>query len=299
MELRQLKTFLAVCEELHFTKAAEKLGISQPTLSLQIKTMEDELQVPLFDRVGKKIVLTQAGLLLREHARQLVRQLDNTMDAIAELRDHRRGLLSVGVLPSDLDYRIPDLLVDFHSEFPRIQLKIISTVEIVQKVLGNEVDIGIGLMTFPDNRLVRIPLCREEYVLVVSENHPLAERRTIAYEELREVDTVMFPIGYIGRDLVEESCLRHGFALRTIMETSSVTPLIRLVESNIGATIQPYPLIRSMNRKGLRCIRIAEDPPIRSLELMHRSDRFLGQAANTFIRKVVDYFREQPGKPDA
>ncbi|WP_139787039.1 LysR family transcriptional regulator, partial [Cohnella massiliensis] len=64
---------LAVCEELHFTKAAEKLGISQPTLSLQIKTMEDELQVPLFDRVGKKIVLTQAGLLLREHARQLVR----------------------------------------------------------------------------------------------------------------------------------------------------------------------------------------------------------------------------------
>lgn len=293
MELRQLKTFMAVCEEMHFTRAAEKLGISQPTLSQQIRAMEDELQVPLFDRVGKKVILTEAGQLLREHGLQLVRYLDNTLDAIAELRDHRRGSLAVGILPSDLDYRITDLLADFHAEFPFIHLKVIASVEIMQLVLASEVDIGIGLMTVPDLRLVRIPLCREEYALVVSERHPLAGRESITYEELRDVDMVMFPKGYIGRDLVEACCHRHGFTLRTLMETSSVASVIHLVKANIGATIQPIPLIQAMNEKELRCIRIAGDPPFRSLELLHRSDRYIGKAANTFIRKVIDHFRTE------
>ncbi|WP_248925082.1 LysR family transcriptional regulator [Paenibacillus hamazuiensis] len=291
MELRQLKTFMAVCEEMHFTRAAEKLGISQPTLSQQIRAMEEELDVPLFDRVGKKIVLTQAGRLLHEHGLQIVRQLDNALDAIAELRDHRRGSLIVGVLPSDLDYRISGMLIDYHNEFPFIHLKVVSSIEIVQQVLDSEVDIGIGLMAEPDSRLVRMPLCREEYVLVVSERHPLAGRREITYEELCDVDTVMFPRGYIGRELVEGCCSRYGLSLRTIMETGTVTSLIQLVRANIGATIQPRPLIESMNGEGLRCITIAGSPPIRSLEIIHRSDRYIGKAASTFIRKVIGHFR--------
>lgn len=179
MEIRQMENFIAVCEELHFTRAAEKLGISQPTLSQQIRALEDELGVPLFDRVGKKIVMTQAGNLFLEHCVQMIRHLQNTQDALAELRNDQRGRLVIGVLPSDLDYRLTPLLVNFHTRFPKVQLKLISSFYVLNQVLDNEVDIGIEITSAPDDRLVRIPLCSEEYVLVVSENHDWAERSTI------------------------------------------------------------------------------------------------------------------------
>ncbi|MEK4664230.1 LysR family transcriptional regulator [Priestia sp. FSL H7-0729] len=285
-----MENFITVCEELHFTRAAEKLGISQPTLSQQIRGLEDELGVPLFDRVGKKIVMTQAGTLFLEHCVQMIRHLQNTQDALAEFRNDQRGRLVIGVLPSDLDYRLTPLLVDFHARFPKVQLKVISSIYVVNQVLENEVDIGIEITSAPDDRLVRIPLCSEEYVLVVSENHHWAERSTIEIQELRDIQTVMFPEGFTGRELVDDYCRKYGFSLNTIMETSSATSIISLVKANIGGTLLPYPLILAMNEPTLRCIRITDDPPYRHFEIIHCSDRYLTQSAKAFIEKTIEYF---------
>ncbi|MFM9281965.1 LysR family transcriptional regulator [Paenibacillus jiagnxiensis] len=266
------------------------MNISQPTLSQQIRALEDELGVPLFDRVGKKTVLTQAGALFLEHCVQMVRHLQNTKDAMAELRNDQRGELVIGVLPSDLDYRISQLLVDFHAIFPKVKLKLVSSVYVLNQVLENEADIGIWLTSAPDERLVRIPLCSEEYVLVVSRNHDWADRDYIGIEELRHIETVMFPEGFTGRELVDGYCRKYGFTLNTIMETSSATSIISLVKANIGGTVMPYPIIEAMNEPALRCIRIKDDPPYRNLEIIHRADRFLTQSAKAFIQKSIDYF---------
>ncbi|ULL16171.1 LysR family transcriptional regulator [Paenibacillus sp. H1-7] len=292
MELRQLEYFIAVCEELHFTRAAENIGISQPTLSQQIRSLEDELNIPLFDRVGKKIALTEAGKILYDQSIQIIRNLQNVKDAISELQSYQRGSLRIGTLPSDLDYRISALLVDFYHEFPKLQLTVRSSVEIVEQVLENEVDIGIGIMPYPDDRLVRIPICTEEYVLVVSENHALAHLESIALHELRHIEMVMFPKGMIGREIVDNCCREQGFTVTATMETSSITSVIHLVRANIGATVQPQPLIQSMNESTLRCIRIEDEAPTRSLGIIYRKDRFLGHAAQAFIGKVQQYFAQ-------
>ncbi|WP_440113015.1 LysR family transcriptional regulator [Paenibacillus sp. QZ-Y1] len=293
MEIRQMEHFIVVCEELHFTRAAEKIGISQPTLSQQIRALEDELGVPLFDRVGKKIVMTQAGALFLEHSIQMVRHLQNTQDAIAEFRNDQRGKLVIGVLPSDLDYRLTPLLVDFHTRFPKVKLKVVSSIYVINQVLDNEVDIGIELTSSPDDHLVRIPLCREEYVLVVSENHDWAERTTIGIKQLRDIQTVMFPEGFTGRELVDSYCRKYGFTLNTIMETSSATSIISLVKANVGGTVLPLPLIQAMNEPTLRCIRITDDAPHRNFEIIYRSDRFLTQSAKAFIQKTIEYFNQE------
>ena len=290
MELRQLEYFIAVCEELHFTRAAEKIGISQPNLSQQIRALEDELNMPLFDRIGKKIALTEAGSILWEQSVHIIRNLQNVKDAISELQSYQRGTLTVGVLPSDLDYRITTLLVDFYRQFPKIQLSVRSSVEIVEHVLDNLVDIGVGIMSYDDDRLVRIPLCTEEYVLVVSEHHPLAHREHIYLHELRNIETVMFQKGLVGRDLVDSYCRKMGFTVTTIMETTSITSIIRIVRANIGATVQPHPLIKSMNETSLCCIRILDEPPVRNLSIIYRKDRFLSHAAQVFIRKIQGHF---------
>lgn len=290
IEIRQLEYFMMVCDLMHVTKAAEKLGIAQPTLSLQIRALEEELGVPLFDRIGKKIVLTEAGELLRDHGAKIVRDMRNAKDSINELRSYQRGTVTAGALPSDLDYRISKLLIDYHTEYPKIKLKVISSIEITNLVLANEVDIGIGLLPLPDDRLIQIPLSREEYVLVVSEKHPLADRAAIDFQELRHIDTVMFPEGYIGRELVDDCCRPHGFTLRTIMETSTATSLLQLVKSNIGATVQPLPLIQSMDDPGLRCIKINGGAPYRNMGILYHSDRFLGHATQAFIRMAIAHF---------
>ncbi|PYI51871.1 LysR family transcriptional regulator [Paenibacillus flagellatus] len=291
MDIRQLEYFIAVSEELHFTKAAERLGVTQPTLSLQIKALEEELRVTLFDRIGKKIALTEAGALFLEHSAQIVRDLQNAKDSINDLREYRRGSLTVGALPSDLDYRIADLLIDYHAAYPNIKLKIVTSIEIANQVLGNEVDIGIGMMPVYDDRLVAVPLRREEYVVVVSERHPLADLESIELERLRHIPTVMYPLGYIGREQVEVECRRRGFTLQTIMETSSATSLIRLVKANVAATVQPGPLIETMNDPALRCIRIADGAPSREIGIIYRVDRYLGHAARAFIDKTIRHFK--------
>ena len=287
MDLRQLEYFAAVCEELHFTKAAEKLGMSQPTLSQQIRSLENEVGTPLFDRIGKRIALTEAGRLLLEYSIQMFRTRKNAVDAINELRNQQRGTLVIGAIPSDLDYRISQLIIDFHNEFPHIRLTVLTSVEILKQVLEMEVDIGISILPLPDERIVRIPLSSEEYVLVVPANHELAGRSSVELEELRHIRTVMYPKGTLGREIVDDCCRKIGFSLNPIIETTTPFSLVRLVKANIGATILPLPLVLSMNDPGLRAIKI-KGGPTRNLGIIYRVDRFLSHAAKTFIKRLQD-----------
>ncbi len=291
VEIRHLHYFMAVCEELHFTKAAEKLGISQPTLSQQIRVLEDELGMPLFDRIGKKIVATEAGSLLFSYATEMLTTLQNVKDAINDLQELQRGQISVGIMPSDLDYRITQLVIDFHQKFPKVKLKILASIDIMRQVLENEVDIGIGTNVEPDDRLVIIPLRREEYVLTVSQEHPLANQTAITIAELKGLPMVMYPEGFFGREIVEEAVKKHGFQLHSILETSSVTSIMNLVHANIGATVQPYHLIQQINDPTLCSIRISDGAPSRSLSIIYRVDRYVSQATTAFIKQIKEYFK--------
>lgn len=291
VEIRHLHYFMAVCEALHFTKAAEKLGISQPTLSQQIRVLEDELGMPLFDRIGKKIVVTEAGSLLFSYATEMLTTLQNVKDAINDLQELQRGQISVGIMPSDLDYRITQLVIDFHQKFPKVKLKILASIDIMRQVLENEVDIGIGTNVEPDDRLVIIPLRREEYVLTVSQEHPLANQTAITIAELKGLPMVMYPEGFFGREIVEEAVKKHGFQLHSILETSSVTSIMNLVRANIGATVQPYHLIQQINDPTLCSIRISDGAPSRSLSIIYRVDRYVSQATTAFIKQIKEYFK--------
>lgn len=293
LEIRQLQYFMAVCEEMHFTKAAENIGVSQPTLSQQIRALEDELHMPLFDRIGKKIALTEAGQMLLIHATAMMDALQNVKDSIADLRHMHGGKIRVGIMPSDLDYRITQLVVDFHREFPKVKLMIIASIDILRQVLESEVDIGVGINVPPTDRVVSIPLCTEEYVLTVSVKHPLAHRTSVDINELRDLPMIIFPEGFFGRELVEDAVQKHGFRLHSILETSSATSIINLVREGLGATVQSYPLIKQMNDPALKTLRIHNGAPRRNLSIIYRSDRYLGQAAKALIERIKEYFQSQ------
>ncbi|MBT2291310.1 LysR family transcriptional regulator [Paenibacillus albidus] len=292
METRHLHYFLAVCEELHFTRAAEKLGISQPTLSQQIRVLEGELNMPLFDRIGKKTALTEAGRLLKAYASRMIQDERNAKSAIDELRSDCRGTIRLGVLPSDLDYRLTPLLIQFHADFPNIRLQVFASTQIQQEVLDNKLDIGITLQGPRDILLVEEDLGREPYHFIIRKDHPYAALQTMELCALQHTPLVMYPRHFLGRELVENVCREAGFTLEPIMETGSATSLLQLVRSGIGGTVQPRSLVEHMENSGLSSIPIVNTAPYRELKLIYRGDRYISRATHTFINCLRKFLRD-------
>ncbi|EPZ47810.1 LysR family transcriptional regulator [Alicyclobacillus acidoterrestris] len=292
MELRQLEYFLAVCDELHFTKAANKIGVSQPNLSLQIKALEEEMGVPLFDRIGKRIALTEAGSILLKYTRTVFQNVQNARHEIDELRHQPGGTLNVGALPSELDFRLTPMFVQFFQKYPNIRLKIVSEVDLAALVLSTEIDIGISVKPAFDARLVVRPLTREAYGVVVSNEHELAQRDSISLMELKHLPVVAYPRGLWGREAVEHQCQQHGFNLNVVVETTSNPSLFHFVRENIGVAVQTHSLVESIDHLNLRFIPIHDDAPVREMSIIYRADKYLSHAARAFIHFAEERLKE-------
>ncbi|MGG3448734.1 LysR family transcriptional regulator substrate-binding protein [Domibacillus aminovorans] len=223
------------------------------------------------------------------YALQIVQLLENAKNSIEDLTNLNTGHLRVAVLPSDLDYRLTSLLIDFHKEFPNTKVQVIPSIDILNKVLENEVDIGVGLAIQPDSRLNRIPFYTETYSLYVNKEHDLAEKEIILPENLVNVPLVMYPKGFYGRDLIDTWCKNQEISIDTLMETGSATSLFQLVKEGIGATIQPSQLIESFQSLGIRAISIKHSPT-RKLEMFYRNDKYLSQSAKAFLKRMDAFF---------
>ncbi|OWA35420.1 LysR family transcriptional regulator [Saccharibacillus sp. O16] len=294
MDTRNIQYFMAVYDHLHFTRAAEELGISQPTLSQQIRALEHELGIPLFDRIGKKVVVTEAGKMFKHYGTKILQAEIDIRTAAAELKAGNQGEIRLAALPSDLDFRLVPLFVRFKTKYPDTRLQVISTIFTHEEVLSHKVDLGIGLRGLTDERLTRVPLGSEPYQLFVHADSMLAQRKRITLQELKQHPLVMYPKGYVGRDLVDETCRELGFELPTVMETASAASLLQLVSAGIGATIQPAGLIRqnAKDYPDIVALPLSGVEPVRHLELTYYADRFLTGAQQELIRWLTDFFSE-------
>lgn len=289
MELKQLQYFMAICEELHFTKAAEKMGVSAPNVSQQIRRLEEELGVLLFDRMGKTIVLTEAGAILREHGAAMFGHLQQASDAIADLKKMQGGSLSIGVLPGDADLMFNALLLDFHQTYPAISLSLLETMKVTEQVLDRSIDIGVTIGPVSDERLTSIPLFHEEFALAVSRDDPLAAESLIPLNKLRSLKMVMFPPEHQCRKLIDRFCMDNGFALQPHMVTTTLSSLLQMVQSGVGACVLPRLLLDNLNGQDIKVIPLRNPTPSQDICLIYRSDRYVGYAMRTFIKILRSY----------
>ena len=194
IELRQLKYFLAVSKELHFTKATEKLNISQPSLSQQIRALEHELGMPLLIELAK-ISLTEAGKILLLHTKTIFREIEQARSAIQDLNGLQHGSLTIGSLLTVVNYLLPPAILNFNKLYPNIELSVLGlrTGDIREKLLQNELDIGITFLPVQDKEIVSIPLYKSELTLVVPTGHTLTERSHISIVELQGYPLILLP----------------------------------------------------------------------------------------------------------
>ncbi|CAM4511631.1 MAG: LysR substrate-binding domain-containing protein [Paenibacillus macerans] len=303
MEHRLLEYFIALGEELHFTKAADRLGISQPTLSHQIRLLEQELGTPLFQRSGKKNYLTQAGQVLMEHARRVIYELEQAKLEIGQLSGMKRGHLRIGCSGNHL---LESKLISFHRQYPGIKLSVVelATEETHAGLLGNQLDLGVVFLPLEDEQLVSRPLFDEELVLVASRRHELAELPEVPLEQLSRIPLILFPPKFFVRQLFDAACAANGISLKPVMELSTMDSQVRMARSNVGGTILPASYAWTldgtlMGRLGdgsgdgfgdrfgdIAIIPLAEPAPRKQVGLVYRKNTFMDATLEAFIRHL-------------
>ena len=211
MEFRQLRYFLAVAECQSFTRGAEKVSVSQPSLSVQIAALEDELGAPLFDRLGRQVALTEAGRLFRDHAQRVMRETELAAQSIQDLTGAEQGRLVVGSISTVNSYLIPPLVCRFKQRFPRVHLHVraqtSSTIE--EELLANHMDLGLCLLPITNDRLVTNRLFTETLSLVAPPGFRMIAKR-VRMRELSHLPLVLLPSDYCLRQMIDAECASAG-----------------------------------------------------------------------------------------
>ncbi|MCY9665041.1 LysR substrate-binding domain-containing protein [Paenibacillus alginolyticus] len=290
MEHRLLTYFLAVCEELHFTKAAEKLGISQPTLSQQIRLLENQVGAPLFQRIGKKVYVTEAGEILHKHSRNMFHELDQAKAAIDEIQGMQRGRLRIGCSGNHL---LTETIMAFHALYPKIELSVIelATEETKEGLLSNQLDIGVVFLPDEDEQLRCIPLYNEKLHLVISYKHPLAELKAICLAELAQLPVAMLQKKFYVRQMMDDACDQSGFEWKPALELSTLESLLQMAINNVGGAILPGSYVDSIRSSAIRSIPIIAPVPQKDVGIVYRKDMFLCKTMDTFMKQLMQAYK--------
>ncbi|MGG2066885.1 LysR family transcriptional regulator [Bacillus sp. S14(2024)] len=290
MELRQLEYFYAVCQELHFTRAAEKVGISQPSLSQQIRLLEHELGTPLFDRIGKKTALTESGKLLLKYTSNIFYELEQAKTSINELNGLERGTISIGTLLTVENYLIPPVLLHFHRLYPGIKITVLGlrTGDIQKHLLENKLDLGIVFLPMKGDELEQISLYTEEMAFAVPIGHPLEKRDMLGLEALQTTSSILLPENYFIRQLINKGCKELGFIPEPVFEITTMESLINMVIEGVGVTILPKPYLEYLNNPNIKILPISNSNLTREIGIVYRKDKYLCAATHIFINQLKD-----------
>ena len=285
MELRHLRYFLAAAKAQNFTLAADRLCITQPTLSHQIKQLEDELEVSLFVRIGRTVHLTVAGELFRTYASRALHEVELGRDALHDLENLKHGRLTLGVLSSFGTFTLPPILADFNAAYPGISIHLLRlrSGEIEKKLLDGELDLGIANAPSGNDHIAVDPLMDDSLELIVGEAHPLARRTGVTLGEIQDHALILLTPEYNSRQLIDATSKKNNVRPRIIMEMNAIEPILSMVRLSRLATILSANLARQW--PGLKVVKL--DPPMtRTVAFFTRRGSILPAAARTLAQAI-------------
>jgi LysR family transcriptional regulator, cyn operon transcriptional activator len=284
LDIRHLRYFLAVAEAESFSRAADRLGISQPSVSQQMRDLEAGLRVPLFQRRGKRILLTPKGLIFQEHARTVLRQLESFLEELNREPGQLRGALHLGVVPVLNVPLVPHLLGLFTGDHPAISVVVeeISSTDIETALEEGRMDVGLGFMTRYSPNLRYERLCTDEFALIVSEAHPWAKRRIVPFSELHQQRLLQLTDSFVMRRMTDEICRNHQVRPRTVAEISAIETLLRSLAPLRAAALMPKIALRGREALKLKAIRLQGKKLGLEIGLLRLSDSAANSAVAAF-----------------
>ncbi|MGI8956579.1 MAG: LysR family transcriptional regulator [Chthoniobacterales bacterium] len=300
-EIRQLRYFLEVADAGNFSRAAKRLGVSQPAISQQMRDLESGLRAVLLQRRGKRVSLTTAGLIFQEHARAILHQVEKSLQDVGSEPGELQGTLRVGIIPYLSLALLPHLLGLFSKENPGLDLSIseISSTDIETFLEEGKLDVGLGWVTHHSPNLRYEHLCNDEFTVVVAESHPWAKRRVVKLSELHRQRLVQLPDTYVMRRMTDEICRNHRIRPRTVAEINSIEMVLRSLGPLNAVALMPRVTLREPGAVKLRAIRLAGESLGLEIGLLRLVDSGTNTAVAAFsklARTIVPKLIESGGK---
>jgi len=289
MEIHQLRYFVAVAEEGNFSRAAVKVRVAPPSLSQQIRKLEAEVGQPLFDRLPRSVILTEAGRCLLDYARQILASIGDARRCVDELKGKIAGDVAVGAIPTIAPYVLPELVVTFQKHYPDVTLHIVEDVTegISRRVEGGELDVALA-STCQRSPTLRVELLGKEPLLaLVPKDHPLAKKMSIEFDDLKSQRFLllhdMHCLSQQVHHLLESRRLRPEIALAG----SQLSTIANMVAASIGVSIVPQMMVKYRATPGCVSLPFAPPVPERELNFLHNPLRFQSKAAAAFYREAA------------
>lgn len=296
--LRQLKIFEAVARHLSFSRAAEELHLTQPAVSMQVRSLEEAAGLPLTEQVGKRVFLTEAGAELARHARVVAQQLREAEEALAAMKGLRGGKLNIGVV-STAKYFAPRLLTAFRAEHPDVELRLgVNNREaIVQQLGDNEIDLAIMGRPPLELETVAEPFAENPLVFVAAPDHPLAQARRIAPPQLADESFLLREPGSGTRAAMERFLAEHGVVPERTVEMTSNETIKQAVMAGMGISfISERTIGLELAAGHIVRLNVAGTPVRRHWYVVHRAEKRLlpmAQAFRGFLLKESARFMER------
>jgi DNA-binding transcriptional LysR family regulator len=286
MEVRSLEVFLSVAKHLNFTRAGEEVSLSQPSVSVRIRQLESELGVKLFEQLGKRVGLTEAGSLLIPHAHRVIAAIHDAKQTIEELQGLERGSLRIGASTTPGMYLIPKTIAKFKARYPKIGIKlgIKDTRQVEDGVVRNEFDFGFVGGHLAGDEVDVHPWLTDQLVLVVGPAHALARKKSVKLEDLRKEKFILRESGSATRATIISHLQRLNLSVQPIMEMENPESVKKAVQSGLGiAFISKFAVETELKAKSLVAVLVRGVDIRRELKIVYRKDKHLSRAAQTFI----------------
>ncbi|GBU13714.1 transcriptional activator of cyn operon [Enterobacterales bacterium] len=290
MLLRHIRYFLAVAEQGNFTRAAEVVHVSQPNLSQQIKQLEASLNAQLFDRSGRAVTLTDAGVAWKHYAERALQDLQAGARAIHDAEDLQRGTLRLAMTPTFTSYLTAPVVGEFYRRYPGVRLELGEmTQEKIEVLLAQDrLDLGIAFEPVQSVEIASTPLFQETLNLMVGEGHPQAgKREKLSLEAFARQPLILLNGDFATRQFIDLFYQRILIRPRVVMEASTISAIIEMVRCGQLATILPQ-AIASADRQ-LHSLQLETPISVRQAVLLQRKDAYRSAAARAFVELLQEY----------
>ena len=294
MNLRDLRYLVALDEHRHFGRAAEACFVSQPTLSTQLKKLEDELGAVLIERAAREVFFTEAGKAVLTQAREILERADRIRAIARSAEDPGTGTLRMGIFPTLAPYLLPHVLPQVHARFPLLELLLVEekTEEVLARLRTGRLDAAILALPVPDEGLHTEFLFEEPFVLALNDSHPLARRRIITFDDLSHEQLLLLEEGHCLRDQALEVCHLSGAQERTGFRATSLETLRHMVAAGVGVTLLPVLATKPpvAQAQGVTRVRFRKPVPHRRIAMLWRASSPMGG----FLDQLAGIFRQLP-----
>ena len=294
MNLRDLRYLVALAEHRHFGRAAAASFVSQPTLSTQIRKLEQELGVTLVERTPRKVLLTETGREIVARARDVLHEVEQIQGIARRTRDPEAGSVRLGIFPTLGPYLLPHVVPSVRKRFPKLELLLVEekTEEVLKRLREGKLDAGVLALPLHDDNLHTEFLFEEPFLLAAPRQHPLAHKSALRLDDLEDQNLLLLEEGHCLRDQALEVCRMSGANEKTGFRATSLETLRQMVAADVGVTLLPVLAVKPpvAQADNMQLLEFRGRAPSRRIAMAWRRSSALAP----FLKRLAQVFRELP-----